>query len=158
VIERRRIVQADVANAILIFQAKGGSGVGDDSMGSMGNGVREQREGPFLEQIVESTRHADRATVWPQTSRHPHHAVSAPQGRDPAMASRSIRRARPLARRRITRRLHDGAAIIAFHEIRGRQPMQPGRLLLGDHVRGWPWANVFAAKLPIRAPKRYMSR
>jgi hypothetical protein len=54
VIERRRIEQADVANAILIFRAKGGSGVGDDSIGSMGNGVREQREGPFLEQIVES--------------------------------------------------------------------------------------------------------
>jgi len=69
VIERRRIEQADVANAILIFRAKGGLGVGDDSMGSMGNGVREQREGPFLEQIIEPTRHPDRAAVRPQTAR-----------------------------------------------------------------------------------------
>jgi hypothetical protein len=72
VIERRRIEQADVANAILIFRAKGRLGVGDDSMGSMGNGVRERREGPFLEQIIEPTRHPDRAAVWPQTARRPH--------------------------------------------------------------------------------------
>ena len=117
------------------FERKAGLGLVTIVWGVWGTESGISGKVPFLEQIIEPTRHADRAAVWPQTARRPHTLFQRHRAGIPPWPGDQVAEEDLSPVRRITRRLHDGAAIIAFHEIRGRQPMQPGRLLLGTATR-----------------------
>ena len=122
-----------VADAIFIGRAKSRPGRPTDE--PHGYGFRSQLKCWFLKQIIEATRHAQSPALRTQTPGRTHPVLQGDRATVPPRPGDQVPQQHSPPIRSVPRGLHDGVGIIALQEIRGRQPMQPRRLLRGPRTR-----------------------